>query len=90
MAQHERGREALKNIALLDEGVSHKQHLFREGQAHYELAKKGTLRLAPSATLEKELRKDYEKMREMYFGAHPEFDKVMQAVRNLEELSNGN
>ena len=53
-----------------------------------ELAKKGTLRLAPSPKLEGNLRKDYEKMREMYFGREPEFDAVMNDVRRLEETFN--
>jgi hypothetical protein len=73
---------------LLEEVVAHKQHFFREGTAHYELAKKNTLRLAPSKHLEEGLRKDYERMREMYFGREPDFDDVMNAIRELEQKIN--
>ncbi len=80
-AEHERGKSALtKNFHLLDEVVAHKQHFFREAGAHYELAKKGTVRLAPGKTLKEGLRKDYEGMKEMYFGEEPDFDEVMKAV----------
>jgi len=88
ISKHPRGLAALKDLALLEQVVAHKRRFFREGGAHYELAKKGTLRLAPSPKLEGNLRKDYEKMREMYFGREPEFDAVMNDVRRLEETFN--
>ena len=42
----------------------------------------------PSQALEPELRKDYEKMREMYFGSEPDFDDVMKAIQELEKKIN--
>jgi hypothetical protein len=77
-----------KHSTLLAEVVAHKQHFFREGTAHYELAKPNTLRLAPGEHLEEGLRKDYEKMREMYFGSEPDFDEVINAIRELEKKIN--
>jgi len=68
--------------------VEHKQHFFREGGARYELAKKGTLRLAPGPQLEEALRRDYVKMREMYFGQEPDFDAVMTNIREIERAFN--
>jgi len=47
ISKHPRGLRALKDLNLLEQVVEHKQHFFREGGARYELAKKGTLRLAP-------------------------------------------
>lgn len=88
ISKHQRGLSALKDLALLEQVVAHKQHFFREGTAHYELAKKGTLRLAPNRELEGALRRDYEKMREMYFGEEPDFDAVMNDIRELEEAFN--
>lgn len=89
ISMHARGHSAMTEYAyLLDDVVAHKQHFFREGAAHYELAKKNTLRLAPSKSLEDGLRKDYEKMREMYFGSEPDFDAVMNAIRELEKKIN--
>lgn len=89
ISRHERGRSAMTTHAyLLDEVAAHKQHFFREGTAHYELARKNTLRLAPGKRLEEGLRKDYETMREMYFGSEPDFDEVMNAIRELEKKIN--
>ena len=89
ISRHPRGHSAMTTQAhLLDEVVTHKQHFFREGAAHYELAKRSTLRLAPGKRLEESLRKDYEKMREMYFGSEPNFDEVMNAIRELEKKIN--
>jgi len=88
ISKHQRGLSALKDLALLEQVVAHKQHFFREAAAHYELAIKGTLHLAPSPQLQDGLRKDYEKMREMYFGQEPDFDAVMNEIRELEDAFN--
>ena len=88
ISKHERGVTALKDLALLEQVVAHKQRFFREAAARYDLPKKGTLRLAPSPQLQDALRKDYEKMREMYFGKEPDFDSVMNDIRQLEEALN--
>lgn len=80
--------QALKELDLLEQVARHKQHFFREAGARYELAKKGTLRLAPGARLEEDLRRDYEKMREMYFGSEPDFDAVMTDIREIERAFN--
>lgn len=88
IARHERGRTSLKDPSLLEQVVSHKQHFFREAGAHYELAKKGSLRLVPGPRLEEELRRDHAKMREMFFDEHPDFDEVMGEISNLERALN--
>lgn len=89
ISRHERGHSALtENFKLLDEVVAHKEHFFREAGAHYELAKKGTLRLAPGKSFEERLRTDHNQMREMYFGNEPDFDEVMEAIRELEKRIN--
>jgi len=89
ISKHPRGLRALDELDLLEQVVEHKQRFFREGGAHYELARKGTLRLAPSPRLEEALRRDYEKMREMYFGREPDFSAVMTDIRELEKAFNG-
>jgi hypothetical protein len=88
ISKHERGISAMKDLVLLEQVAIHKQHFFREAAAHYELARKGTLRLAPSPQSEESLRKDCEKTREMYFGDVPDFDTVMNDLRELERQIN--
>jgi hypothetical protein len=89
ISRHERGTKAIeKNMDLLEQVAVHKQHFFREGPARYELARKGTLRLCPSEQVRDALRRDYEKMREMYFGEAPDFDEVMETLKELESRIN--
>jgi hypothetical protein len=91
ISQHPRGESALtKNVQLLDAVREHKEHFFREAGARYDLAKKGTLRLAPPKGIRDALRNDYDGMREMYFGSEPDFDEVMTAIEKLEQSINGN
>lgn len=89
ISRHGKGYSALSEHAnLLEEVAEHKRKFYREGPARYDLAKKGTVRLVPSQRLEEELKKDYERMREMYFGDVPDFDEVMAAIRELERRVN--
>lgn len=88
ISKHPRGLRALEDLNLLEQVKEHKRHFFREAGARYELAKKGTLRLAPGPPLKEALRRDYEKMREMYFGQQPSFDEVMKDIRLLEKAFN--
>jgi Nucleotidyl transferase AbiEii toxin, Type IV TA system len=88
ISKHPRGLGALKDLNLLKQVVEHKQHFFREGGARYELAKKGTLRFAPGPQLEEALRRDFARMREMYFGQEPDFNAVMADIRELEKAFN--
>lgn len=89
MSKHARGRAAVKDVDLLRQVATHKSIFFREAGAHYELAVPGTLRLAPTEAQQVEIRKDYEQMKEMYFGKVPDFDEVMTGIRKLEREING-
>lgn len=84
----ELGAKAVANTALLDQVVEHKRIFFPSGWAHYDTAKPGSMKLAPSAEAEKRLRSDYEGMREMFFGEVEDFDTVMAAIRELETVLN--
>jgi predicted aminopeptidase len=56
--------------------------------AKYEEAVPGTLRLVPPEYRFDELRRDYAGMREMMFGEYPEFDSMMDCIKQLEEEIN--
>ena len=88
ISKHERGVAAMKDNSLLEQVVSHKRHFFLEAAAHYDLAKKKTLRLTPNPKFHDALKRDYERMREMYFGAAPDFHTVMNDIRELEKTIN--
>jgi hypothetical protein len=82
--RHEVGRRAITDFKLLDQVVKHKTAFFREAAARYDLAKPGSLRISPGPELERELRRDYQEMQEMFFGDAPAFDEILADIRELE------
>ena len=80
--------EALSELSLLDRVGEHKGIYFRAGWARYELAKKGSLRLLPEERVHKEMRRDYEAMREMFFGRVPDWDKIVESIKSFEKEFN--
>ncbi|MDE3179763.1 MAG: nucleotidyl transferase AbiEii/AbiGii toxin family protein [Acidobacteriota bacterium] len=78
------GIEALKDMDLLQEVVRFKTRFYRCPWARYEDAKPGTLQLLPPRHHVDELRRDYQAMRGMLFGAVPDFDEIMTGIAALE------
>lgn len=79
---------ALQQIDLLDRVAKHKSIFFRSSWANYEEAKPGTLRLIPKSERMSELKQDYIKMKEMFFGIPPAFDDIMDGLKGLENSIN--
>ena len=75
---------AYKDKNLLERVVAFKIRFYPAGNAHYELAKPGTMRLMPPEDCMKQLRDDYEHMRNMIYGFRPEFDEIMACIQRLE------
>ncbi len=84
MYQHDVGRQALADPALLEAVVKHKSVFFREAAARYDLAVPGSLKNVPGAELERALRRDYREMEEMFFGEAPNFDYVFSDIREID------
>jgi hypothetical protein len=82
------GKQASANFELLDQVIQHKQIFFPSGWAHYDTARPGTMKLVPDAKFAKNLRADYEGMREMFFGESEDFDSVIATIRELEQAIN--
>lgn len=76
--------KALADLSLLETVATHKSIFFRAGDAHYDTAKPGSLRLSPHEQLERVLRTDYKKMAEMIFGDPPSFDDILRRINVLE------
>ncbi len=68
----------------MDQVLKHKNVFSREAAAWCDLAKPGSLRISPSPELERELRRDYRKMQEMFFGDAPAFDDILADICELE------
>jgi hypothetical protein len=88
LSRHPVKDEAMAEIGLLKAVVTFKQRFYRSPKAHYELAAPGTFRLIPSKEQVAALAQDYEKMKEMLFGAPPSFGWIIEALRALEDEIN--
>ena len=80
---------ALADLDLLADVVSFKQRFYPCAWAQYERAKPGTFKLIPTAAHLAELRADYRDMTLMVFGEAPNFDTIVDTLRQLEDDING-
>jgi len=90
LADHEIGRSALANRALLEDVVKHKQVFFSSSFARYDACLEGALRLLPDGDALGALRRDYEDMRAagMFSGNAPQFDSIAERLARLEQEIN--
>jgi hypothetical protein len=72
------------SLDLLRQVIEFKKIYFASGWAQYEKAVPGTLRIVPNQELEKVLRRDYEQMREMFWGTPVSFDEILALLKKLE------
>lgn len=80
--------KAYADQELLERVVLFKARFYPAGNAHYDEAKPGTMRLMPPEDCMKQLRDDYDHMRNMIYGFRPEFDEVMACMQRLEREIN--
>lgn len=88
MALHSVKDSALSSLDLLKDVVEFKIKFYPSAWAQYESAKSGTLRLLPNEENITRLKDDYSAMREMIFGAVPEFDEIVGMLADLEKEIN--
>lgn len=88
IAHSDNKEDALSKLNLLRRVVEFKMNFYPRNWAHYEDAKPGTLKLVPPAYRMEELRQDYESMQNMIFGKAPDFDVLMEYIKELEEEIN--
>lgn len=75
---------AYADLGLLSRVVQFKERFYPAGNAHYDLAKPGTMRLLPPEDCLPSLREDYAHMQNMLFGEKPSFDSIMDCIVQLE------
>jgi hypothetical protein len=83
------GESALNRIDLLERVATFKTVYFPTAWARYDLARPGTLRLVPEQRIMAELQRDYAAMQPMFFGDAPEFESIVDVLRELESRING-
>ena len=79
---------ALKDKSLLKKVVTFKMKFYRDSWAKYEECLTNNLRLVPSEFRLKELEKDYEEMKEMFYGEVPKFNEIIEQLKIVEKLIN--
>ncbi|EFB40150.1 MULTISPECIES: nucleotidyl transferase AbiEii/AbiGii toxin family protein [Parachlamydia] len=77
-------QKALKEAALLERVANHKSIYFASGWASYSTARQGTLKLSPPSHTLKELQKDYNLMKSMFFREVPEWELILKTIREFE------
>lgn len=80
--------EALATLNLLDRVAAFKRVYFKAASARYEEARPGTLRLIPGEQMAKQLTRDYEDMRHMFFSEPPPFQQILDFLHELETRIN--
>jgi hypothetical protein len=81
--------KALSDIALLDRVAEHKKIYFASAWANYESAKRGTLKLSPNERVLGDLKRDYDLMSSMFYGAtRPDWDLILRTIANFEKEFN--
>ena len=79
---------AFGNLDLLARVVTFKDRFYPAGNAHYDLAKPGTMRLLPPEDCLPVLRDDYAHMRNMLSREIPSFEEIMTCIARLEKEIN--
>ena len=77
-------KRAETQLELLARVAQHKCLFFKSSWARYGEATRGTLRIVPPEQRLNALREDYRKMQEMFFGTPPEFNAMINALRQWE------
>lgn len=90
LADHDVGRQAVGDVALLQDVLSIKETFFRSGFSHYDRCLTGALKLVPDAALLSALRLDYQAMldAQMFYGETLPFDDIVERLTRLEQQIN--
>jgi hypothetical protein len=84
------GESALRDLDLLQSVADFKDRFYPSSKARYDLAKPGTLRLAPNKEQQKTLKDDYAGMLPMFFRDPPKWDDIIRELQELENRINKN
>jgi hypothetical protein len=76
------GHIAIKDINLGKECALHASIFFFDKASQQELAAEGNFLIYPSDEMIPPLRRDYEQMSAMIFGATPTFDEILETIRS--------
>lgn len=84
------GKNALKNLEVLDNVIIFKKAFFNASYANYDACLEGALRLIPDAESLKTLKADFNKMiiAGMFYKKPPAFGEIIDSLLELEQMIN--
>lgn len=88
LLEHPEAVMLLADSALCARVADWKSRVFAKASARYDLARRGTFRLAPPAHRQAALAQDYAVMRPMFLREPPPFEQVMQQLAAAERIIN--
>ncbi|HZX09993.1 MAG TPA: nucleotidyl transferase AbiEii/AbiGii toxin family protein [Acidobacteriota bacterium] len=88
MAFHKSVKNALADFGLLKRVVDYKKTCFYARWKNYDAAKPGTFRLVPPDYRLSELKADYAKMEEMFYGEYTDFNELIEQLGKIEKKIN--
>ena len=77
---------SLQRLDLLEAVVDFKKRFYPCSWANYDLAKPKTIELMPSEYNLDFLKNDYKKMELMIYGDYPEWNEIIEFLKNLEQI----
>lgn len=77
-----------ETVNLLKKVAEFKTKFYPRAWARYDLAKIGTLKIAPNDCFLKQLENDYKNMQDMIYGDKPEFSNMIKYIKDLEQIIN--
>ncbi len=78
-------KKAFENLELLKKVVAFKEKFYPRKWAKYNEATSKKIKIIPKEYRFKEIKEDYENMKEMFFGDYPSFEEIIKGLRELEE-----
>jgi len=79
---------ALQDLPLLRSVAEFKERFYPSRSARYDLARPGTIRLLPNDDQVAELARDYRRMETMFYRSPPEWEVLVDELRELERTMN--
>lgn len=87
LADHDIGRQAVTDVALLQDVLHIKETFYRSGFSHYDRCLRGELRLIPDVARLDALKQDYQAMlgAQMFYGKPLPFEHIVERLTRLEQ-----
>ncbi len=83
------GQNAIKNTSLGKECALHASIFFFDKDSQQNSAAEGNFLIYPSDVMIPALRRDYEQMSTMIFGATPTFDEILETIQSASKQLQG-